>query len=93
MKTGLLFASLLAVAQPASAQSVYEGRIDGEFSGWEGETIYKLQDGRIIQQREYHYHYHYAYSPKVIIYESKFGGLKIHVEGDRDKDVGIVFLK
>ena len=93
MKTGLLFASLLMFSQSASGQSVYEGRIDDEFSGWEGETIYKLQDGHIIQQKEYHYHYHYAYSPKVIIYESKYGGLKIHIDGDSDQDVGIAFLK
>jgi hypothetical protein len=57
-------------AVPAEAQQAYVGQIDGEFKGREGETIYKLMDGHIIQQSEYHYHYHYAYAPEVIIYKS-----------------------
>src|SRR3989344_2622108 len=47
-----------------------ESSIDGEFNGWEGETIYKLINGQYWQQSAYHYHYHYAYSPKVLIYGS-----------------------
>jgi hypothetical protein len=84
-------ASLL-LAVPAVAQQAYEGQISGDFKGWEGETIYKLMDGHIIQQSEYHYHYHYAYAPRVIIYQSS-GGYKIHVEDDDDQDVGIRVLK
>jgi hypothetical protein len=68
----------------------YQGQIDGEFNGWEGETIYRLMDGRVIQQSQYHYYYHYAYSPRVIIYND--GGYKIHVVGDNE-DVGIRFLR
>jgi hypothetical protein len=82
---------LLFCSAPASA-APYEGQIDGEFNGWEGETIYKLMDGHIIQQAAYHYHYHYAYSPKVIIYDGR-GGLMIRVEGDDDEDVPIRVLK
>jgi hypothetical protein len=85
-----LFSLLLFT--PANAQQAYEGQIDGEFKGWEGETIYKLMDGHIVQQSEYHYHYHYAYAPKVIIYQSS-GGYKIHVEGDDDQDIGVRILK
>ena len=76
----------------ASAQGggVYEGRIDGEFTGWEGETVYRLMDGHIIQQAEYYYHYRYAYSPRVIIYNSN-GSLKINVEGvPRDVRINIL---
>jgi hypothetical protein len=81
------------LAAPAEAQQAYEGQISGTYNGWTGETIYKLMDGHIIQQSEYHYHYHYAYAPKVIIYES-VGGYKIHVEeDDDDRDVGIRILK
>lgn len=84
----------LIVAPPiVEAQQAYEGQIDGDFEGWTGETIYKLTDGHIIQQSEYHYHYHYAYSPHVLIYRSAGGGYKIHVEDDSDKDVGIIVLK
>src|SRR5271157_2914322 len=66
-------------------------RIDGEFKGWEGETIYKMQNGQIWQQSSYHYHYHYAYAPEVLIYPSG-GGYKIHVVDDDDEDVSVRLL-
>ena len=50
--------------QPPSGlppQTVVESQIDGDFNGWEGETIVKLMNGQIWQQAEYHYEYHYAY--------------------------------
>jgi hypothetical protein len=84
--------SLLLISQPVRAEGAYEGHIDGEFKGWEGETVYKLTDGHIIQQSSYHYHYHYAYSPKVIIYNSG-GGYKLIVDGDDDEPISIVVLK
>jgi hypothetical protein len=49
---------------------VVESRIDGEFNGWEGETIFKLQNGEIWQQSVYAYRYKYAYAPKVLIYKT-----------------------
>lgn len=89
----LVLAGFLLISPISEAQQqAYEGQIDGDFEGWTGETIYKLMDGHIIQQSEYHYHYHYAFSPRVIIYRSR-GGYKIHVEDDNDEDVGIVILK
>ncbi len=94
MKIKILVAFLAsAVVFSASAGGVYETRIDGEYNGWEGETIYKLMDGHIIQQRSYHYHYHYAYSPRVIIYQSG-GQYKVHVENDSDSmDVAVDILR
>lgn len=77
----LVIALLIA---PVSALA-YEGQIDGEFHGWDGETIYKLIDGHIIQQSSYSYSYNYDYSPDVVIYNSS-GGLKIHVKGTDDSD-------
>lgn len=50
--------------------SVIESRIDGEFEGWEGDTIFKLENGQIWQQSSYAYTYHYAYRPRVVIYKS-----------------------
>jgi len=86
---------LFAVSAKAQQKQAYEGQIEGHFYGWEGESVYNLIDGHIIQQSQfhYHYHYHYAFSPRVIIYRSSGGGYKIHVEGDSDQDVGIVVLK
>lgn len=54
---------------PASGE-VIESRIDGEFTGWDGETIFKLRNGQIWQQVSYAYKYKYAYSPEVLIYKS-----------------------
>lgn len=59
--------------------NVYQGKIDGEFEGWEGETIFKMMDGSIWQQASYAYTYHYAYMPRVIIY-SKGSGTFMKVE-------------
>jgi hypothetical protein len=57
-------------ALPANTPDVIETRIAGEFTGWDGETIFKLQNGQIWQQSAYAYTYHYAYAPKVLIYKS-----------------------
>ena len=71
--------------------SLIESSIDGEFKGWEGETIIKLMNGQVWQQTEYHYHYHYAYMPKVLII-STAGGYKAKVEGV-NKAVGVTRLR
>jgi hypothetical protein len=85
--------AIALIGTAANSAGVYEGQIDGDFTGWTGETIYKLRDGHIIQQASYHYHYHYAYAPNIIIYQDHSGLLMIHVEGDDDEDVQITVLK
>jgi hypothetical protein len=70
---------------------IIESSIDGEFKGWEGETIFKLVNGQIWQQSEYHYHYHYAYMPKIIIVATP-GGYKAKVDGV-SKAVGVTRLR
>jgi len=67
--------------------SVYEGNIDGEFTGWEGESIFKMMDGSVWQQSSYAYTYHYAYMPSVIIF-SKDGGTYMKVE-DVDEQIEV----
>lgn len=62
------------------ANNVIESRIDGEFKGWEGETIYRLVNGQVWQQSSYKYQYKYAYMPQVIVYEVG-GGYKMLVAG------------
>jgi hypothetical protein len=60
--------------------AVVESQIDGDFEGWEGETIVKLVNGQIWQQTSYHYEYHYAFMPDVLIFRS--GAVyKMQVEG------------
>jgi len=60
-------------ASTSKIEQAVDSRIDGEFKGWDGETIFKLVNGQIWQQSGYAYHYHYAYSPKVLIYPSDSG--------------------
>lgn len=73
------------------AQSVIETQIDGEFEGWEGETVVKLTNGQVWIQTEYYYEYHYAYMPDVLIYNPG-GGWKMRVEGV-DKAVEVEQLR
>jgi len=69
---------------------VIETRIDGEFEGWEGETIFKMMNGQIWQQSSYAYMYHYAYSPEVIIYKTS-SGYVLKVDGV-DETINVVQL-
>ena len=78
-------------APATSTPSAIESKVDGEFEGWEGETIVRLVNGQIWEQVEYYYHYHYAYMPDVLIYPSN-GTFKMKVEGV-DRAVGVRQIK
>lgn len=65
----------------SSCSPAIESSISGDFNGWEGETIFKLQNGQIWQQAEYDYEYDYDYSPDVTIYETT-AGCRMKVEGE-----------
>ena len=71
--------------------SVVKSKINGDFEGWEGETIVKLMNGQIWQQTEYRYHYHYSFMPNVLIFKSGIG-YKMKVEGI-DGAVGVKRLR
>lgn len=73
-------------AKVDSTPAVIESQVEGDFNGWEGETIIKLTNGQIWQQSSYHYQYHYAFMPKVLIYKSG-AGYKAKVEGTDTVDV------
>ena len=60
--------------------NLIESRIDGDFEGWDGDTIFKLTNGQIWQQVSYNYTYHYAFMPNVLIY-STTGRYKMKVDG------------
>jgi len=85
------------VTQTKAAQlpcdSAVESHIDGDFNGWEGETIYKLDNGEIWQQSTYHYHYGYAYRPEVVIFKSTSGTCHIRVMDDDDEGVDVTRIK
>jgi hypothetical protein len=65
---------------PAAPGRLIEAHIDGEFTGWDGETLFHLSNGQYWQQAAYDYTYHYAYSPRVVIAITPSGGL-MQVEG------------
>ncbi|MPZ68602.1 MAG: hypothetical protein GEU71_03640 [Actinobacteria bacterium] len=65
---------------PVPTERAIESRIDGEFTGWDGDTIFQLTNGQIWQQVSYDYHYHYAYRPEVLIYRDG-GQWQMVVEG------------
>lgn len=68
-------------APRSSCTPAVESSISGEFEGWSGETIFKLENGEIWQQAEYDYDYDYEYNPDVTIYQT-IGGCRMKVEGD-----------
>jgi hypothetical protein len=98
--SGLLLDSakrLMNPARPAPNRVVpavgnkIESQIDGDFEGWEGETVVKLTNGQVWQQTEFHYHYHYAFMPKVTILKTATGH-KMIVDGV-PKATGVTLLK
>ena len=76
-----------AVPPPSQLRSgcvpAIESSITGEVHGWDGETIFKLDNGQIWQQAEYDYTYFYEYHPDVTIYHTS-GGCKMKVEDEEE---------
>ena len=60
-----------------------ESAVTGEVEGWDGETIFKLDNGQIWQQAEYDYTYFYEYHPDVTIYKTS-AGCRMKVEGEEE---------
>jgi hypothetical protein len=60
-----------------------ESTIKGDFEGWDGETIFQLDNGQIWQQAEYDYMYSYQYRPDVTIYQTS-SGCQMKVEDEEE---------
>jgi len=67
----------------SSCAPAIETTISGEIEGWDGETIFKLDNGQIWQQAEYDYTYFYAYRPDVTIYQTS-AGCRMKVEDETE---------
>ena len=83
-----------AAQQAAAAKegpSVIESSVDGEFNGFDGDTVVRLLDGSLWEQTEFYWEWHWAYLPKVTVYRSQ-SGWKMQVEGIRQA-VGVRRLK
>lgn len=48
---------------------IYNGKIDGEFDGFNGDKLFKMANGTYWIQGQYRYWYHYAYRPDALITE------------------------
>jgi hypothetical protein len=74
--------SNLAKARSGCSPAV-ESTISGEIEGWDGATVFKLDNGQIWEQAEYAYTYFYAYRPDVTIYQTD-SGCRMKVEDESD---------
>jgi hypothetical protein len=66
-----------------SCTPAVESTIAGDIEGWDGETIFKLDNGQIWQQAAYDYTYFYAYRPEVTIYATT-AGCRMKVEDESE---------
>lgn len=71
-------ASLAAPSIPSG--EAFKSQIDGDFEGWDGDTVFELTNGQIWMQDEYAYAYHYSFMPKVLIYKGRSGEWRMRVE-------------
>lgn len=62
---------------------VRRASIDGAFTGFDGDTLFKLTDGTYWLQAEYKYWYYYAYRPEVEIY-AEGGTVYLRVVGQSE---------
>ena len=62
-----------------------QSKIDGEFRGWSGKTIFKLQNGQVWKQSGEGKVFHKAISPEVTITKGLLGGFRLHVKGLNSK--------
>jgi hypothetical protein len=61
----------------------YQGQIDGTFTGFDGDALFKLTDGTYWLQAEYKYWYHYAYCPRVELFR-EHGAIRLRLSGQSD---------
>lgn len=61
-------------------KKIYDSYISDEFEGWNGESIYKLDNGTLWRLASYQYSYSYSYRPKASIYSDQ-GRYFLEVQG------------
>jgi len=53
-----------------------QSRVEGTWTGWNGDTIVRLTNGSVWRQDQYYYRYQHKYRPYVIVDAGQ-----MHVEG------------
>ena len=56
-------------------------RLAGSFTGWDGDTVFRLENGQLWQQIDSSYLYSRSESPRVTIRRAAFGSYLLQVEG------------
>jgi len=73
---GYVFYDLVNTDEGEKASARYLGivqlqtNIEGEFEGWDGDTVFIFANGNVLKQISYSYTYHYAYRPRALVYIS-----------------------
>lgn len=57
------------ILRESTVQKYKDTCIADEFEGWDGDTIYELDDGSRWELASYTYSYSYSYRPKAIIWK------------------------
>jgi hypothetical protein len=81
---GRLVVRLLTDRKATGCETALKSRIDGDFEGWNGDTLFQLENGHVWKQRGTASHYVYRYSPPVLIYRSE-AGCRMKVDGVGDE--------
>ncbi len=64
----------------SSSEEAIASKIDGMFHGWDGRTVFKLRNGQVWQQADFHVLYRFAYGPRVRIRRAG-SSYQLYVEG------------
>src|SRR5688500_2848943 len=65
---------------PSDNPSMMETRMAGDFTGWDGRTVFQFVNGQVWQQISFGTVYQFARSPKVTLVSTS-GGWRMQVEG------------
>jgi hypothetical protein len=81
----VLFRSRIGLPQKSEDGEKVSSRIAGEFKGWTGATIFRLENGQVWVQENPNDHQWFKteMNPPVEISHSMFGGWKLTVNGNR----------
>jgi hypothetical protein len=80
-KAGQAKGTEISETGPATS-SIIESKVDGEFEGWDGDTVVKLTNGQIWHQTDFHISVTIKIMPDVLVYRSG-SQWKMKVEGTR----------
>jgi hypothetical protein len=77
----------------AARETEILSRIQGDFSGWSGETVFRLENGQVWRQRlQGKYRYNGPPNPEVRIYRN-FLGFYMMTLVESDKSIGVKLVR